>query len=152
MTEADTYSMITVLDAASIVIALSGNKRSQGMVWQWFQREFAKGNRVLHIQLYRLIQPVVRNFDDNTRLEELIKFYNINKHRFVRGRAATETAIEIVKRNIALKNHEKTVLEWFKTKYPKAESKNTGEIEISFDLQPVVEDHDDEILHHNDLF
>ena len=152
MKETDTYSGITVQDAASIVIALSGKKMSQEMVWEWFQSEFAKGNKVLHLQLYRLIQAVVRNFDDDKKLKELEQFYNINKHRFVRGRAATETAIEIVKRNIALKEHEQKVLQWFKTKYPKAESKNTDETEVSFDLEPVVEDHEDEILHLKDLF
>ena len=122
------------------------------MVWEWFQKEFINGNRVLHLQLYKLIQVVVRRFDDNTRLEELKQFYNMNKHRFGRGKAATETAIEIVKRNIALKDHEEEVLKWFKTKYRKAASRNASETEMSFDLEPVVEDEDDEILHQKDLF
>ena len=122
------------------------------MVWDWFQREYKNGNRVLHLLLYRLIQDVVKRFDDNKRLEELEQFYNMNKHRFGRGRAATETAIEIVKRNIALKDHEEEVLKWFKTKYPNVASRYTGGFEISFDLEPVVEDYDDEILHQKGLF
>ena len=147
----DAYATITVQDAFSIVIALSGKKQSRDMVWKWFQREFKNGNRVLHLLLDKLIQSVVRNFDDDTRLKELELFYNINKHRFGRGRAATETAIEIVKRNIALQRHEPKVLEWFKMNYPQAESKNTDEQEISFDLEPVVENYDDEILNQKDL-
>ena len=122
------------------------------MVWEWFQREFKNGNRVLHLQLYRLIQVVVRRFDDDTRLKELMQFYNTNKHQFGRGRAATKTAIEIVKRNIALKYHEEEVLKWFKARYPKAASRNASEPEVSFDLQPVVEDHDGEFLLQKGLF
>ena len=122
------------------------------MVWEWFQREFENGNRVLHLQLYRLIQVVVRRFDDNKSLEELEQFYNTNKHQFGRGRAATKTAIEIVKRNIALKDHEEEVLNWFKARYPKAASRNTSEPEVSFDLEPVVEDHDGEFFLQKGLF
>ena len=148
----DTYGMITEQDAVSIVITLSGKKQSRDMVWKWFQREYKNGNKLLHLLLDKLIQAVVKNFDDDTRLAELMQFYEINKHRFGRGRAATETAIEIVKGNIALQYHEPKVLEWFKINFPQAESKNTDEQEISFDLGPVVEDYDDKILNQRDLF
>ena len=47
----DAYATITVQDAFSIVIALSGKKQSRDMVWKWFQREFKNGNRVLHLLL-----------------------------------------------------------------------------------------------------
>ena len=144
--------MITEQDAVSIVITLSGKKQSRDMVWKWFQREFENNNRVLRLQLHRLIPIVVSSFSDETKLEELKQFYYKNRHRLGRGKGATEMAIEIVKNNIALKDHKENVLKWFKTKYPALSSCISGQQVISFDLEPEIADYEDDFFHLKDSF
>ena len=145
-----TGSVLTVQDAASVVIAVSRKKPE--LVWKWFQSEFENNNRVLRLQLHRLIPIVVSSFSDETRLEELKQFYYKNRHRLGRGKDATEMAIEIVKNNIALKDHKEKVLNWFKTKYPALSSSKIGQQVISFDLEPEIADYEDDFFHLKDSF
>ena len=89
------------------------------MAWKWLQREIKNDNKVLRLQLKNIIPEVAGGFADEEKLKELELFYETNKHLLGLGKEATKKTIEMVKRNIALKDYKEDVLKWFQTRYPK---------------------------------
>ena len=112
-----------ISDALSIISAVS--KSRPGIAWEWFQREFQNGNRVLQLELHKIIGVVTRGLNDESRLEELKQFYTRNQHRLGIGKQNTEMAIEIVKRNIALREHKEKVLNWFQERRRQGSARST---------------------------